>query len=196
MIRRRFFPASSVQTTPGQTVELEVQLSPAAPPASGGGDCTCDVLGVALFPEYQLNPAPESPLWMDDAYTSDTLYRPRIQDGRVTGGYSAIGWSNGNGLPIHYRFVVIGASLCSVAWDWALDVPEFPGIYEDFWGGVNVSVESGTLKVEVLDGSVFAVEPWWAEFRATATCQGEPVGTIVMRFGANLYPPRRLPPIV
>ena len=54
-MRRRFFPGQPVQTTPGKTVELEVQVRPEAPvpepaaPAPSPGDCVCKVVGPALL---------------------------------------------------------------------------------------------------------------------------------------------------
>ncbi|MDO5289353.1 MAG: hypothetical protein Q4F13_06925 [Pseudomonadota bacterium] len=43
MERRRFFPARHVQHVPGQTVAMDVQLTPKAPAPAGG--CQCDVVG-------------------------------------------------------------------------------------------------------------------------------------------------------
>ena len=57
-MRRRFFPATPVQQVPGRTVELEVQLRPAAPPAPPAAEegCNCDVAYALAWPE-RLSPS-------------------------------------------------------------------------------------------------------------------------------------------
>ena len=209
-LRRRFFPSTPVQQVPGQTVSLEVQLRPEVPPAPApaaaapppSGDCVCDVLGVLMAPE--IIPQPWS--MIDDGWGSAEAYafvtRPKMDASRVTGGYLEIPQGETETEERRtVRFLVLGATLCSVEWTWALTRPPLPpppegeGWGEPFWRGVSVAAEGGTLLVSLLSGAIYADDPWYAELRATALCGGQPVGEIVLRPGFNLADPEVLPPI-
>lgn len=58
MTRRRFFPAQPVQRTPGNTVQVEFQIRPTAPPPAPtpapAPGCSCEATGVAWLvqPQY------------------------------------------------------------------------------------------------------------------------------------------------
>ena len=196
MNRRRFFPAQMTQTEPGKVVDLEVQLRPEAAAAPGG--CECDVLGPTIAPDL-IDPNGASPD-QRPSYVSPSvfyLYGPRMAGWRCTGAYIQL--PNEWDRPVRLHAVLIGATLCDVSWTWSLDVPPIVTppeyAYENHWGGVDVRVENGALKIEVLPGLMNGDAPWWAELRISATCAGKPAGDLILRPGVNIWNPAVLPPI-
>ena len=183
-MRRRFFPGQPVQTTPGKTVELEVQLRPEVPEATPepqlAGDCECNVGGVALLMELNADQG-EATSWQS---TYTTVVRPRREGWRLVGAYTPI---SGEYYPERPRFraVLAGLTTCNVTWTWTLDTPPFPDNqgYAQWWDGVEVVEQDGTLLVTVLEGLVYPPygASWWAELRMQASCAGETVGTLVLR---------------
>lgn len=205
-LRRRFFPSTPVQQAIGQTVKLEVQLRPDAPvaaptraPAPEPSDCTCDVAGLLIAPEIRPQPGSELGGGWGAAEGYAYISRPRIEDGLVTGCYYEIPSGDPGNLPA-LRFMVIGRTLCNVDWTWELTRPPFPpppGEDWDpqYWNGVDVQEQGGSLLVTVQGGRIYAEVPWWAELTATATCGGELLGAIVLRLGVNTWGADQLPPI-
>lgn len=183
-MRRRFFPGQPVQTTPGKTVELEVQLRPEVPEATPepqlAGDCECNVGGVALLVELNADQS-HSNSWQS---TYTTVVRPRREGWRLVGAYTPISGGYYPGRP-QFRAVLAGLTTCNVTWTWTLDVPPFVENqgYVQWWGGVDVVEQDGTLLVTLLEGFVYPPydAAWWAELRMQASCAGETVGTLVLR---------------
>lgn len=183
-MRRRFFPGQPVQTTPGKTVELEVQLRPEVPEATPepqlAGDCECNVGGVALLVELNADQS-DGNSWQS---TYTTVVRPRREGWRLVGAYTPISWWDYPGRP-QFRAVLAGLTTCNVTWTWTLDVPPFVENqgYVQWWDGVDVVEQDGTLLVTLLDGFVYPPygTAWWAELRMQASCAGETVGTLVLR---------------
>ena len=175
--RRRFFPATPVQRVPGRTVELEMQLRPEPQLA---GDCECNVGGVALL--VVLNADQSDGHSWQSTYT--TVVRPRREGWRLVGAYTPISWGYYPGRP-QFRAVLAGLTTCNVTWTWTLDVPPFVENqgYVQWWGGVDVVEQDGTLLVTLLEGFVYPPygTAWWAELRMQASCAGETVGTLVLR---------------
>lgn len=183
-MRRRFFPGQPVQTTPGKTVELEVQLRPEVPEATPepqlAGDCECNVGGVALLVELNADQS-DGHSWQS---TYTTVVRPRREGWRLVGAYTPISEGYYPGRP-QFRAVLAGLTTCNVTWTWTLDVPPFVENqgYVQWWGGVDVVEQDGTLLVTLLEGFVYPPydTAWWAELRMQASCAGETVGTLVLR---------------
>ena len=183
-LRRRFFPSTPVQQAPGQTVQLEVQLRPEVPEATPepqlAGDCECNVGGVALLVELNADQS-DGNAWQS-AYT--TVVRPRREGWRLVGAYTPISGGYYPGRP-QFRAVLAGLTTCNVTWTWTLDVPPFVENqgYVQWWDGVDVVEQDGTLLVTLLEGFVYPPygTAWWAELRMQASCAGETVGTLVLR---------------
>ena len=183
-MRRRFFPGQPVQTTPGKTVELEVQLRPEVPEATPepqlAGDCECNVGGVALLVELNADQS-DGNSWQS---TYTTVVRPRREGWRLVGAYTPISGGYYPGRP-QFRAVLAGLTTCNVTWTWTLDVPPFVENqgYVQWWDGVDVVEQDGTLLVTLLEGFVYPPygTAWWAELRMQASCAGETVGTLVLR---------------
>ena len=183
-MRRRFFPGQPVQTTPGKTVELEVQLRPEVPEATPepqlAGDCECNVGGVALLVELNADQS-DGNAWQS---TYTTVVRPRREGWRLVGAYTLISGGYYPGRP-QFRAVLAGLTTCNVTWTWTLDVPPFVENqgYVQWWDGVDVVEQDGTLLVTLLEGFVYPPygAAWWAELRMQASCAGETVGTLVLR---------------
>ena len=183
-MRRRFFPGQPVQTTPGKTVELEVQLRPEVPEATPepqlAGDCECNVGGVALLVELNADQS-DGNSWQS---TYTTVVRPRREGWRLVGAYTPISGGYDPGRP-QFRAVLAGLTTCNVTWTWTLDVPPFVENqgYVQWWDGVDVVEQDGTLLVTLLEGFVYPPygTAWWAELRMQASCAGETVGTLVLR---------------
>ncbi len=183
-MRRRFFPGQPVQTTPGKTVELEVQLRPEVPEATPepqlAGDCECNVGGVALLVELNADQS-DGNSWQS---TYTTVVRPRREGWRLVGAYTPISGGYYPGRP-QFRAVLAGLTTCNVTWTWTLDVPPFVENqgYVQWWDGVDVVEQDGTLLVTLLEGFVYPLygTAWWAELRMQASCAGETVGTLVLR---------------
>lgn len=183
-MRRRFFPGQPVQTTPGKTVELEVQLRPEVPEATPepqlAGDCECNVGGVALLVELNADQS-DGNSWQS---TDTTVVRPRREGWRLVGAYTPISGGYYPGRP-QFRAVLAGLTTCNVTWTWTLDVPPFVENqgYVQWWDGVDVVEQDGTLLVTLLEGFVYPPygTAWWAELRMQASCAGETVGTLVLR---------------
>lgn len=183
-MRRRFFPGQPVQTTPGKTVELEVQLRPEVPEATPepqlAGDCECNVGGVALLVELNADQS-DGHSWQS---TYTTVVRPRREGWRLVGAYTPISGGYYPGRP-QFRAVLAGLTTCNVTWTWTLDVPPFVENqgYVQWWDGVDVVEQDGTLLVTLLEGFVYPPygTAWWAELRMQASCAGETVGTLVLR---------------
>ncbi len=201
--RRRFFPSKLAQQVPGRTVELEMQLQPQQEVVPPAGACSCDVLGVALFPD--ILPATggyyegeETPVFQTRSGIGwESVYRPIFDGWRLVGGYVPIQspWSE-MGPVLTLRALVVGTSLCDVEWAWTLDTPELPmGAYGSWWDGVTVEVQSGALKITVLSGEIDASvsDPWWASLSITASCAGTEIGQIQLRPGFNLSSAETLP---
>lgn len=197
--RRRFFPAAPVQTAPGRSVELGVQLQPGAAPATGA--CECNVEGLAMLPGLipypWIEPGAVVP-HMDAGLSFGPLYRPRMEGWRCTGAYILIP-SPSTTSPPRLRFIVAGKTTCDVQWSWSLDTPELPmGPYSPadiFWDGLEIEEQGGTLSVTVLKGFMYDSEsrPWWANLTVSATCAGKPIGSAVLRPGINFHTPEDLP---
>ena len=183
-MRRRFFPGQPVQTTPGKTVELEVQLRPEVPEATPepqlAGDCECNVGGVALLVELNADQS-DGNSWQS---TYTTVVRPRREGWRLVDAYTPISGGYYHGRP-QFRAVLAGLTTCNVTWTWTLDVPPFVENqgYVQWWDGVDVVEQDGTLLVTLLEGFVYPPygTAWWAELRMQASCAGETVGTLVLR---------------
>ena len=185
-LRRRFFPSTPVQQAPGQTVQLEVQMRPEVlepmPEPQLAGDCECNVGGVALLMELNADQG-EATSWQS---TYTTVVRPRREGWRLVGAYTPITIS-GEYYPERPRFraVLAGLTTCNVTWTWTLDVPPFVENqgYVQWWDGVDVVEQDGTLLVTLLEGFVYPPygTAWWAELRMQASCAGETVGTLVLR---------------
>ena len=183
-MRRRFFPGQPVQTTPGKTVELEVQLRPEVPEATPepqlAGDCECNVGGVALLVELNADQS-DGNSWQS---TYTTVVRQRREGWRLVGAYTPISGGYYPGRP-QFRAVLAGLTTCNVTWTWTLDVPPFVENqgYVQWWDGVDVVEQDGTLLVTLLEGFVYPPygAAWWAELRMQASCAGETVGTLVLR---------------
>lgn len=183
-LRRRFFPSTPVQQAPGQTVQLEVQMRPEVlepmPEPQLAGDCECNVGGVALLMELNADQG-EATSWQS---TYTTVVRPRREGWRLVGAYTPI---SGEYYPERPRFraVLAGLTTCNVTWTWTLDVPPFVENqdYVQWWDGVDVVEQDGTLLVTLLEGFVYPPygTAWWAELRMQASCAGETVGTLVLR---------------
>lgn len=179
-LRRRFFPSTPVQQAPGQTVQLEVQMRPEVlepmPEPQLAGDCECNVGGVALLMELNAD--------QGEATSYTTVVRPRREGWRLVGAYTPI---SGGYYPERPRFraVLAGLTTCNVTWTWTLDVPPFVENqdYVQWWDGVDVVEQDGTLLVTLLEGFVYPPygTAWWAELRMQASCAGETVGTLVLR---------------
>lgn len=209
--RRRFFPAKRVQRAPGQVVQLDMQLHPqgtqpvATPPPPPAGGCECDVEGVAWYGDWFSWEGVDSREWMSGAY----LYEGTAHDMREMPG-SVSGWGGrlvgayvdipSGETPSIWRGVVLGRTLCDVQWTWTVDVPPFSlgagdddgdsdSGFEPYWQGLTIEAVGGTLLVNVGFGWDYDwnAPPWWAELRATATCAGKPVGTLVLRPGFNFW---------
>lgn len=188
-VRRRFYPSTPSQREPGKTVAVEMLLRPEVPevtdaastptPEPSGG-CVCNVGGVALLLEPAVDPAVTDM----SQYQFIKLARPNMQDWRLVGTYVGIDASYSYGRP-KFRAVLAGITTCSVTWTWTLDTPPFPTNqgYVQWWDGVQVIEQDGTLLVTVMEGWVYPPreENWWAELRMQATCGGEPAGTLVLR---------------
>lgn len=183
-LRRRFFPSTPVQQAPGQTVQLEVQMRPEVlepmPEPQLAGDCECNVGGVALLMELNADQG-EATSWQS---TYTTVVRQRREGWRLVGAYTPI---SGEYYPERPRFraVLAGLTTCNVTWTWTLDVPPFVENqgYVQWWDGVDVVEQDGTLLVTLLEGFVYPPygTAWWAELRMQASCAGETVGTLVLR---------------
>ena len=203
-VRRRFFPAQRVQRTPGQTVKVDMQLHPLVkvPEPVVAGDCQCDVVGPAWLGDWYswdwVNPEDPDRLieWSNGGYGGPGLGKDFPAEGmtlggRVVGQYVPIQ----NEMPVLYRGVLVGRTLCNVQWTWTLDTPPLEPMVEEgstwypWWDGVEVTDVSGTLLVHVLTGYDYpwSAAPWWATLRATATCGGEPVGALELRMGWNFW---------
>lgn len=184
MTRRRFFPSTKVQQDPAQSVELEVQLRPEVPEPMPepqlAGDCECNVGGVALLVELNADQG-EAEFWQ---YTYTMVVRQRREGWRLVGAYTPISEGYYSGRP-QFRAVLAGLTTCNVTWTWTLDVPPFVENqgYVQWWDGVDVVEQDGTLLVTLLEGYVYPPygTAWWAELRMQASCAGETVGTLVLR---------------
>lgn len=195
MVRRRFFPSKPVQTAPGQTVQLEVQLRPeqkqaAVPSAASSSGYVCDVDGVAWFNDWL---SYDGTHWSPEGYvlsakTADMAEPDADQGvywwsgGRLMGGYVEIN----SELTQIWRAVVLGRTLCDVQWTWSLNAPSLPGGSDSWWDGVSVTEVGGTLIVRVKPGGLATDGQWWSELTATATCGGTNIGALVLRPGFNL----------
>ena len=168
--RRRFFPSSPVQTVPGRSVELEMQLrplapvpavAPAPPPAPGG----CDVIGVGwLFGSS----------WEDgnEWWSGETLPDGRL---RIWDEWNEDNSSVWEGEPAHYmddympphrpRTVPGPGFRCtylSVAWDWSSFGRTFHAVLQ---GGAMTDAHwrwqwPGRAEDEPLSALGHAVEAW------------------------------------
>ena len=201
MERRRFFPSKRVQQEPGRTVELDLQLKPeGAKVECPPGSCVCDVDGVAWFGDWYATPSMENDWRIGVRSATGAATQGMVEPegfawrvgGRVVGAYVDIEPPDeAEPRPHIWRAVVLGRTLCDVQWTWSLDVPEFPSFdgFIPWWDGIEVTELAGSLLVRVGDGYDFPWEgeAWWATFRATATCAGEPVGTLELRPGFNLW---------
>ena len=184
--RRRFFPARRVQTVPGRSVELEMQLRPGAaapepaalppappePPPPAGG-CVCDVHGVA----WLVHPESIGDWWavMD---TFDAI-------GRVTHLTAQV---SPYGMTRHLVGVIEGVTLCDASWEYVWELPPpLPawGPYDDAWLGHETTVRGNIIDVQLhglaspnADREV--LDAWRARLIARAYCGGEQVGELHM----------------
>lgn len=192
MERRRFFPSKRVQQEPGRTVELALELKPNAPLVQASG-CKCDVDGVAWYGDWYTWEGSEkdhSAGGPGYAFGVSQGMKPvgsstRLQGGRLVGTYVDIP----DEIPMLLRAVVLGRTLCDVQWAWTLDTPELPNA-DTWWEGLDITELNGSLMVNVGYGRSAGVDvapAWWAELRASATCAGQRVGTLVLRPGFNLW---------
>ena len=183
-MRRRFFPGQPVQTTPGKTVELEVQLRPEAPvpepaaPAPSPGDCVCKVVGPALLID------PRSPGGEGQNHMRETFAGWRM----VKASVPISAWS-----PSTWRAIVAGYPACDISWTWSLEVPDLPssGDYESYWLGVEVVEQDGTLRITVLEGEIHWAINYSALWEATLTlnafCNGAEAGTLILKPSFNIW---------
>lgn len=179
-MRRRFFPGQPVQTTPGKTVELEVQLRPEAPvpepaaPAPPSG--VCDVVGPALLID------PRAPPRGETSTMRETFAGWRMVKASVPISYERSSW----------RAIVAGYPTCDISWTWSLEVPDLPSFegYESYWLGVEVVEQDGTLRVTVLGGAIdwrlSYSDLWEAILTLNAFYNGANVGSLTIKPSFNI----------
>ena len=172
--RRRFFPARSVQQVPGQTVDLQVRLRPAAAPAAApapsGGGSGGDGVGPALLVEP----------WDYTAHRD--IVNRTYDDWRVVAGDVEISGE----LAQPFRAVYVGGS-SDIDWAWELDRSPLDEGAVGAWDGVTVEVQDGTALITVAFGYVTVETFMHAVLTLTASLNGETLGTVSLRLAFNLY---------
>lgn len=198
--RRRFFPSTKVQTVPGRTVELEMQLrrSPVSKPVShnGTGDGADDLIGVGWF-------TPIFNGWTEWIWEEQPDGRWNVYGDGASSLWDGTG--DGSGAPspsatfrcvellaradwaegprTQHVGVLQGATMSNVRWEasWDAPSPSDPsvsgGIGNRFstWGNVILVEQINTGGSGGPDGS-----EWTETLNATAFSGGLAVGTLVL----------------